>query len=103
MSDVFSGSKNDFAVCKIMITKYTEFLTKDQNDFKLNDPDVNADSWAVMADKTYIRLESTLYCIILYKASRSQLLTVTQYTINKHISSVYIIAENFYRCKHHLF
>ena len=60
-----------------MITKYAEFLTKDRNDFKLNDPDVNADSWTVMVDKAYIGLESTLYCIILYKVSRSQPLTVT--------------------------
>ena len=69
----------------------------------MNDPDVNADSWAIMVDKVYIRLESTLHCIILYKVSRSQLLTVTQCIINKHISSVCIIAENFYRCKHYLF
>jgi hypothetical protein len=56
VSDVFPGSRHDMVVCQTMTDEYAAFLAKGHDSDDLEDPQPDARSWAVMADKGYISL-----------------------------------------------
>jgi hypothetical protein len=69
ISDVFPGSVHDMTVCRTMHEKYSQFVAKKPDELKLEDPDVGATSWAILADKGYIGLDQALRAIVPNRAN----------------------------------
>jgi IS5 family transposase len=96
VSDVFPGSYHDMHVSQTMTAKYATFLAKGHDEDELADPEPDARSWAVMADKAYTGLDNTLRCVVPRKDMRAHPLTADDRARNRLISSNRIVVENFY-------
>jgi DDE superfamily endonuclease len=62
----------------------------------LPDPSIQADKWAVMADKGYIGANDVARIVVPHKNPRNGRLTVEQRGFNASLSRARIICENFY-------